>query len=122
MEVITKHGSVSNNVEDVLSKWESCFSKLYTSEVTTNTSNHVLSRDNIENSDEHNFVEPIPVFEVQQAVKEAKLNKASDIDNIPSEGLKNNTATSFLLILYNVVFKEETIPTESGKGVINPIN
>ena len=121
MEVITENGSVSNNVEDVLSKWESCFSKLYTSTVTTNTNNHGLSRDNIENSNDHIFDEPISVFEVQQAVKEAKLNKASGIDDIPAEVLKNETAISSLHILYNVVFTEGTIPTEWGKGVINPI-
>ena len=121
MEIITENGSVSNNVEDVLSKWESCFSKLYTSNVTTNTNNHGLSRDNIKNSNDHIFDEPISVFEVQQAVKEAKLNKASGIDDIPAEVLKNNTAISSLHILYNVVFTEGTIPTEWGKGVINPI-
>ena len=120
-EVITENGSVSNNVEDVLSKLESCFSKLYTSKVTTNTNNHGLSRDNIENSNDHIFDEPISVFEVQQAVKEAKLNKASGIDDIPAEVLKNDTAISSLHILYNAVFTEGTIPTEWGKGVINPI-
>ena len=67
------------------------------------------------------FDEHISAFEVQQAVKEAKLNKASGIDNISAEVLKNNTAISFLHILYNVVFTEGTIPTEWGKGVINPI-
>ena len=95
MEVITETGSISNNIEDVLSKWESCFSKLYTAKVTTNASNHVISRDNIENSNEHLFDETISVFEVWQAVKEAKLNKASGIDNIPADVLKNNTAIPF---------------------------
>ena len=64
--------------------------------------------------------EPISIFEVRQAVKDAKLNKAIGIDNIPAEVLKNGTAISFLHILYNVCFTTGTIPSEWGRGIINP--
>ena len=121
MEVVTENGSISNDLEDVLSKWETSFSQLYTSKSTSNSSNPVITRNVIENTNEKMFDEPISIFEVQQAVKDAKLNKASGIDNIPVEVLKNDRAISILHVLYNVVFTEGIIPSEWGESVINPI-
>ena len=67
------------------------------------------------------FEDMISLFEVQQAVKAAKTNKASGVDSIPDEVLKNDTAISCLHILFNVCFRTGKIPTELGKCIINPI-
>ena len=40
MEFVTESGSISNNLEDVLRKWESCFSQLCTSNDTSNEPLH----------------------------------------------------------------------------------
>ena len=63
----------------------------------------------------------ISIAEVQLAVKKAKNNTASGADSIPVEVYKNDTAISCLHILFNVCFRTGNIPTEWGKGIINPI-
>ena len=67
------------------------------------------------------FDDMISIAEVQLAVKKAKNNKASGADSIPVEVYKNATAISCLHILFNVCFRTGNIPTEWGKGIINPI-
>ena len=111
-EVVTESESISNNLEDVLRKWESCFSQLYTSNDTTNAVGSAILNDNIDNANGQVMDEPISIFKVPQAVKDAKLNKASGIDNIPAEVLKNDTTISYLHTLYNVCFTMGTIPSE----------
>ena len=54
-------------------------------------------------------------------LRRQRLNKASGVDSIPVEVLKNDTAISYLHILFNVCFRTGKIPTEWGKGIINPI-
>ena len=44
MEVVTENGTLSDNLEDVLSKWETSFTKLYTSKGISNSSNTVITR------------------------------------------------------------------------------
>ena len=55
------------------------------------------------------------------AVNEAKRNKASGLDGIPVDVLKNDSAISFLHILFNVCFEKGVIPSNWGKRIINPI-
>ena len=58
---------------------------------------------------------------MKNAVTEAKRNKASGLDGIPADVLKNDRATSFLHVLFNVCFEKGCIPSDWGKGIINPI-
>ena len=63
----------------------------------------------------------ISIFEVKKAIDATKRGKASGIDNIPVEVLKNDTAVSFLHVLFNVCFDNGIVPADWGKCIINPI-
>ena len=60
-------------------------------------------------------------MEIHTAVFKAKREKACGIDGIPSDVFRNDCSVSFLHILFNVCFTTGVIPTEWGKGIINPI-
>ena len=61
--------------------------------------------------------EHISVFEI----KDAKKNKASGLDDIPADVLKNDSTISFLHVLFNICFDRSAIPSDLGKSIINPI-
>ena len=60
-------------------------------------------------------------MEVRKAIFSAKRDKACGIDEIPCDVLRNGTSVSFLQILFNVCYNSGFIPTEWGRGIINPI-
>ena len=116
MEVILDDGSTSSLHKDVLEKWKTCFSSLY------DNTEPIVDEAILDNTvQEPLFDDMISLTEVQLAVKAAKLNKASGADSIPVEIYKNDTAISCLHILFNVCFRTGNIPSEWGKGIINPI-
>jgi hypothetical protein len=61
------------------------------------------------------------VCEARKAIVDAKKNKAGGFDNIPMEVLKNDNAISCLHMLFNTCFNTGNIPSDWGKGIINPI-
>ena len=63
----------------------------------------------------------ISILDVKKAIDDAKKGKASYIDNIPVEVLKNDTAVSFRHVLFNICFDNGIVPSEWGKCIINPI-
>lgn len=67
------------------------------------------------------FDNMLTLLDVKKAVSSAKCNKASGFGAIPVEVLKKKTAISFLHILFNVCYRTGKIPSEWGKGIINPI-
>ena len=67
------------------------------------------------------FNDNISLIEVRDAVFRAKVGKASGVDGIPAEVLKNDSAILFLHVLFNICFDKGTIPSEWGKCIINPI-
>ena len=117
MEVVLDNGSVSYHKNDVLEKWKSGFSRLYDSvEITSELSSDETGLNNV--STQPLSEDMISLFEVKKAVKATKTNKASGVDSIPVEVLKNDSAISCLHILFNVCFRTGKIPTEWGKGII----
>ena len=118
MEVLSDDGSVSTNLSDILGKWQDDFRSLFTNagqslDVETGNAND----DNLQ----HTYNEHINIFEVKKAVGGAKMGKAAGFDNIPTTVLKNDTAISFLHILFNICFDNGFVPSDWGKCVINPI-
>ena len=63
----------------------------------------------------------IRIFEVKKVIDAAKRGKASGIDNVPVEVLKNDTAVSFLHVLFNICFDNGIVPADWGKCIIKPI-
>ena len=125
MEIILDDDSISLNVNDVLHKWQNDFSSLFsnTGEDTDcslgNPSSHATN--NASYQQQMSYNQHISIFEVKKAIYAAKRGKASGIDNIPMEVLKNDTAVSFLDVLFNVCFENGIVPAGWGKCIINPI-
>ena len=131
MEVTLDHGSISFNVSDVLSKWCHNFNSLSNSsgQMTdndlgtsgVNTCSNMT--DNTSNQQrQQKFNQHISIFEAEKAIDSAKRGKATGIDNIPTEVLKNDTAVSFLHVLFNICFDNGIVPYDWGKCIINPIS
>ena len=113
MEVTLDDGSVSSYVSDVLSKWRNDFNSLFngSGQVTDNelgnsdentSSNMTQSTSNQER--QRKFNQHISIFEVKKALDSAKRSKATGIDNIPTEVLKNDTAVSFFACFIQYMF------------------
>ena len=49
------------------------------------------------------------------------MKQASRLDGTPAGVLKNDSAILFLHVLFNICFDEDVIPSDWGKGIINPI-
>ena len=62
----------------------------------------------------------ISVVEVRKAINDTKRGKASGIDEIPSEVLKNDATILFLHALYNHCFDTGIVPSMWNKCIINP--
>ena len=123
MEVTLEDGSVSFNICDVLNKWRNDFSSLFSGNGKVND-NELGNRNNNTSSDitdnvlnqldQPVFNDHISIFKVKKAIDSAKRGKATGIDNIPIEVLKNDTAVSFLQILFNICFDNGIVPSDWG--------
>ena len=117
-EIVLDDGSVSLTISDVLRKWQSDLSSLFNS---TNQSGESGSetvqntRGNLNDSNESlldAYNDHISIFEVTKTIDDAKGAKATGIDNIPVEDFKNDTAVSFLHILFNICFDNGFMPSD----------
>ncbi|CAG2209764.1 unnamed protein product [Mytilus edulis] len=117
--VIMDDGSVSSNPNDILSRWKSEYSKLFSSEIQQADSGFIEQIQQLNEQLEHEYEalnpstetidtdlqlmnDPISLEETKRALQSLKNGKAVGIDNIPNEILKSNNLTSILHELYNV--------------------
>ena len=59
--------------------------------------------------------------ELVKVIQNAGSNKAPGHDDIPTEVLKNDMSTYFLLSLFNVCLQTEKVPKQWSKCILNPI-
>ncbi|XP_052256259.1 uncharacterized protein LOC127861632 isoform X1 [Dreissena polymorpha] len=118
LEVVLDNGTVSSKLEDVLLRWKNDFANLLNQSVNSNVGQHTSSFDNVYHEE---LDRPFSVFEVKAAIDRAKLNKATGIDQIPNEVLKNDMSVSFLHSLFCVCYETGMVPSMWGKNIINPI-
>ena len=64
---------------------------------------------------------PITYEEVRKAVYKAKLRKASGINGIPAEVLRNETIIDLLFKIVSYAFANGKVPSEWSKGIIKPL-
>ena len=118
MEVVLENGSTSSNVTDILNKWKHDFSSLYNNTKGDDTASNTHYGNGMVNTP---YNVRISIVEVRKAIIDAKRGKASGIDEIPSEVLKNDATILFLHALYNHCFDTGIVPSVWNKCIINPI-
>ena len=131
-EVIANDNTVKTDYSSVLGKWKTDYEQLYNYECDSNTfdnQNLQYVKECVKNQNSGVFPRPdcsslnLPITyeEVHKAVYEAKLRKASGIDNIPSEILRNEVCINLLFRIIRYSFENCCIPSEWAKGIIKPL-
>jgi len=100
----------------VLNRWKTDFCNLFNSD-NTNKCDFMDTRDLVDDSLDQN----ISILKVVKAVQNAKLGKASGVDCIPAEVLKNDSSVLLLHSLFNVCFLTGQVLTLWSRSIINPI-
>ena len=122
MEVVLEDGSVSFNISDILNKWQNDFSSLFRSANQSADCSTENRNDSSKAREQFSYNDHISILDDKKSIDDAKKGKASGIDNIPVDVLKNDTAVSFLHVLFNICFDTGIVPSECGKCIINPIH
>ena len=118
MEIKLNDGSVCTDRETVLNKWKNDFSLMLN--IVQNVSIECENNPIVDKTDE--FLDcDITIEEVFHVLKLAKNGKSPGIDELPVELLKNPTALSALVRIFNVCFSTGKVPNLWSKGVITPI-
>ena len=73
-------------------------------------------------ADASDFCCPGTLGKVHKAVFRLKSNKASGVDEIPGEVLKNTKVIVVLQSFFNICFETGKIPETWSRGIINPIS
>ena len=98
MEIVDSNGHVSTQTEEVLSCWKADYEHLFCEKSNTNFDDTHLSniqsaiRDNqypAHNADRHFLNAKITKSEIEKSILRANLGKASGLDNILAEVLRN---------------------------------
>jgi len=122
LEVVCEDGSVSTDEKMVLNKWKSEFSSLYNNSNSTGVSELSNSTCTPASAPMDPAInDNISILEVNRAVAHLKKGKAYGTDELPAEVLKNDASIAFVHVLLNVCFSSGLVPSEWGKGIINPI-
>ena len=128
-EVISKDGELKTGIDQVLSEWRIQYEDLYGGQMDCDfDEDHMryvaeeLERDNFTpNNNALILNRPIEKSEVKRAIDRAKLNKATGIDAIPAEALKNPSCVDLLLPIIKACFEQGAVPECWKTGIINPI-
>ena len=118
MEVVLEDGTVAHDAASVLGKWKRDFSSLLNCQEANTAFPHVIRE---QPAADPIFNEHISISEVKTALDRSKKGKASGIDQIPVEVLRNDTSVSFLHVLFNGCFDKGIIPSMWNKCIISSI-
>lgn len=124
MEVIDQNGTISNNTDTVLDKWRTSFSDLYNPTFTPDVDANVrIPYNMLDFIESHpcNFNDPLSLSEVRSAIMKAKSGKASGLDCIPIDVLKNESMVICLCKLFNHCYDKGVVPSCWSKAIVNPI-
>ena len=133
MEVVTEDGEVKTSPEEVLQKWQSEFSKMYSGpvgEVFDQEFYDIKMLEKMLLEDEQNdplFItnhylnNEITLSEILRNTKKLKRNKAMGIDCIPNEVLKGKQVGLLFVHLFNSCFDKGIIPNQWRLANVFPI-
>ncbi|CAC5399361.1 unnamed protein product [Mytilus coruscus] len=117
--VVNEDGTIDTNKNNVLNRWRDDFKNLFTEDT------NFAIPDEQENVHEQRDIsalnESITREEVTHAIISAKNRKATGIDDIPAEVLKNDSAAELLYIIISGCFDLGIVPSEWNRSIINPI-
>ena len=129
-QVYDAQGEVTDNLDEVLTRWMTDFESLLTPPEKTdeerllyehikkiNRSNEALN--NMRPDREYN--NPFEDDEVRKAVLGAKNKKATGIDGLVYEAFKNNLSIKVLTQLFNYCLASGLLPTTWLQAIISPI-
>ncbi|CAC5401445.1 unnamed protein product [Mytilus coruscus] len=119
-EVTLDDGTITNNLETILSKWKSSFHSLLNPNVNAEC-NKVENCNIKENIICINLDKEITIDEVHKVVMNAKICKSAGIDLIQAELCKNISIISIFHKLFNLCFSSGNVPNMWNKGIITPI-
>ena len=114
----------------VLEKWKLDFETLYNPTVDGTKDNTFESNINVDkefleenafNNINHELNVSISLKELKVAISKAKTNKATGIDNIPNEVLKNPNVLLVIYKLFDFCFKNCMVPSQWLSSIIKPI-
>ena len=112
-EVVLDGGRVDSNLETVLQKWKTDFCSLY-NRSTTNRESVCNTSDPMANTRIENQIldSKISILEIRKAIFNAERNKSPGLDEIPPDIFCNDSAVSFLHILFNVCFRSSMMSSD----------
>ena len=130
MEVVDSDGNLSSNTETVISRWKNDFEQLFAESSNPNYDDRHL--ENIKRAIDENIIpsvdtdismlnQPITRTEVERSIYRAKLKRATGLDGIPSEVLRNPVCIDLLYKIVSFCFENGTVPNEWNTGIIKPI-
>ena len=128
-EIVKDDGTVTKNKDEVLSHWADHYRNLLNPDVSVDSNVNVneqhvpKSPNNVLASDElYQFMDcPITWGEISEAIRKAKLGKATGYDELPLEALRNDIVKYYLVALFNKCFDSGLIPSIWSMGLIVPI-
>ena len=128
---VSDQDGIKTDRDSVLGKRKSEYEHLYNNGQTEVFDDEHLQRSKelLNNPDTHEFPKsdcsylnsPITYEEIRKAVYEAKLRKASGIDGIPAEVLRNETCIDLLFKIVSYVLANGKVPSDWSKGIIKPL-
>ena len=131
MEILYENAQIKTQTFGVLDKLKSDYeqifnennSEMYEQEHLGEITNLVPTHSNIfPKTDCTSLNSPITLEEVKSSVYNSKLLKATGLDNIQADILRNEHCIDLLLKLIKFAFENGDVPSQCLKGVINPIS
>ncbi|XP_063447123.1 uncharacterized protein LOC134726642 [Mytilus trossulus] len=119
--VVNEDGTIETDKVNVLDRWKEDFRQLFNSDENNEETIPQSTESQNVNRDITELNEPITREEVITAVTRAKVRKATGIDDIPAEVLKNDTAIELLYQIISGCFQLGKVTLEWTRGIINPI-
>ena len=130
---VEDNGTLVTDIETVMERWKNDFSSLYSSPTNEFDNDHLQQVESqmkeIEriqaalplDDDTNSMNNPLTLDEVTKAVYGLRNHKASGIDSIPAECLKNGPVINLLFKIYSYCFQKSIVPDYWLKGIIHPI-
>lgn len=128
-EAFDSNGAVTRDADTVLLHWKTAFAALYGDAPAGDFDDEfyvqqLMGLDEFSPSSGDTPLElnrPITLDEVKQTIMQSKLGKATGVDSIPNEALRNPLCISALHKLFSLCFENGLMPTAWSNSVVVPI-